>query len=41
MKYGTGKYTYELVDNWAKLPKGWSFIDVGGLTVDSEDISVP
>ena len=37
MRYGTGKYTYELVDNWAKLPEGWSFIDVGGLTVDSED----
>ncbi len=37
MKYGNGKYTYELVDNWAKLPEGWSFLDVGGLTVDSQD----
>jgi len=37
MKYGSGDYTYELVDNWAKLPEGWSFLDVGGLTVDSQD----
>ena len=36
MAYGTGKYTYELVDGWAK-PKGWSFIDVGGVSVDSQD----
>ncbi|MFC1957502.1 peptidyl-alpha-hydroxyglycine alpha-amidating lyase family protein [Chloroflexota bacterium] len=37
MSYGSGKYTYELVDNWAKLPEGWTFLDVGGLTVDSQD----
>ena len=37
MPYGTGKYTYELVDGWAKLPKGWSFLDVGGVSVDSQD----
>ncbi len=37
MRYGSGKYTYELVDNWAKLPAGWSFKDVGGLTVDAQD----
>jgi DNA-binding beta-propeller fold protein YncE len=36
MLYGTGKYTYELVDGWAK-PKGWSFIDVCGLSIDSQD----
>jgi DNA-binding beta-propeller fold protein YncE len=35
--YGSGEYTYELVDEWAKLPSDWSFLDVGGLTVDSED----
>lgn len=35
--YGAGKYTYELVDGWAKLPEGWSFIDVGGLAIDSQD----
>ncbi len=37
MLYGTGKYTYELVDGWAKIPEGWSFIDVCGLSIDSQD----
>jgi DNA-binding beta-propeller fold protein YncE len=37
MLYGTGKYTYELVDGWAKCPEGWSFIDVCGLSIDSQD----
>jgi len=37
MAYGTGKYTYELVDGWAKCPDGWSFIDVGGVSIDSQD----
>jgi len=35
--YGAGKHTYELVDGWAKLPEGWSFRDVGGLAIDSQD----
>jgi len=37
MRYGSGKYTYELVENWAKLPAGWSFIDVGGISIDDQD----
>ncbi len=37
MLYGSGDYTYELVDNWAKLPEGGSFIDVSGLAIDSQD----
>ena len=37
MLFGSGKYTYELVDGWAKLPAGWSFLDVGGLAIDSQD----
>ena len=37
MPYGSGKYTYELVDGWAKLPGGESFLDVCGLAVDSQD----
>ena len=37
MFYGAGKYTYELVDNGAKLPEGESFIDVGGICIDTED----
>jgi DNA-binding beta-propeller fold protein YncE len=35
--YGMGRYTCELVDGWAKLPEGESFIDVGGLSIDSQD----
>jgi len=37
MLYGVGKYKYELVDEWAKYPKGWSFLDVCGLAIDSQD----
>ena len=37
MPYGAGKHRYELVDGWAKLPKGWSFLDVGGIAIDKED----
>ncbi|MFH0848368.1 MAG: peptidyl-alpha-hydroxyglycine alpha-amidating lyase family protein [archaeon] len=37
MTYGVEKYQYELVEDWAKLPKGWSFRDVGGITIDKED----
>ena len=38
MIFGNGEYKYELVEGWAKLPDGWSFLDVGGLAVDSGDI---
>ena len=37
MPYGSGEYTYELVDGWAKLPEDWSFRDVTGLAVDEQD----
>ena len=37
MVYGSGKYTYELCDGWAKLPEGESFLDVCGLATDSQD----
>jgi DNA-binding beta-propeller fold protein YncE len=37
MLYGTGEYRYELVDGWAKLPGGWSFPDIGGLALDTQD----
>jgi len=37
MSYGAGEYTYELVDGWAKLPEGWSFLDVGGIAIDAQD----
>src|SRR5215470_20273522 len=34
---GTDKYTYEVVENWAKLPDGWSFKEVAAVGVDSND----
>ncbi|OFW56576.1 MAG: hypothetical protein A2Y75_08870 [Candidatus Solincola sediminis] len=37
MRYGTGKYQYELVDGWAKLAEGESFIDISGISIDSQD----
>jgi DNA-binding beta-propeller fold protein YncE len=37
MLFGSGDHKYELVEDWAKLPAGWSFLDVGGLAVDSQD----
>ena len=33
---GTGKYTYEVDDDWQKLPGGWN-IPVAAVTVDSRD----
>jgi DNA-binding beta-propeller fold protein YncE len=37
MKYGSGKYTYELADWRAQYPDGWSPIEVNGIAVDSKD----
>ncbi|MFC2021133.1 peptidyl-alpha-hydroxyglycine alpha-amidating lyase family protein [Chloroflexota bacterium] len=37
MSYGSGKHTYELEEEWAKLPNGWSFISIAGVLVDSSD----
>ena len=37
MKYGSDRYTYELVDPWAKLPEGDSFVDVCEISIDHED----
>lgn len=36
MRFGSGKHTYELVD-WARLPPGLSFLDVGGIAIDASD----
>ncbi len=33
---GTGKYTYELVDDWARLPEGW-VLEQTGIVTDSRD----
>jgi hypothetical protein len=34
---GDGAYAYEPVENWAKLPPGWSFKEIGGVGVDKND----
>src|SRR5713226_7402932 len=33
---GTGKYTYELVEDWAKLPAGWT-LGQTGIVTDARD----
>ena len=34
---GTGDYQYRIVEDWAKLPDGWSFKEVGAVGVDNND----
>ena len=34
---GTGRFTYETVAGWAKIPEGYEFPDASGVTVDSQD----
>ena len=34
---GTGDFKYRIVEDWAKLPDGWSFKEVGAVGVDSKD----
>src|SRR5579872_369701 len=34
---GSGEHRYRLVNDWAKLPAGWSFYDVGSVAVDAAD----
>ena len=35
---GTSKYTYTLIQDWAKLPPGESFGMVSAIATDSRDI---
>ena len=37
MIVGNGDYRYRAIADWAKLPEGWSFKEVGGVGVDSKD----
>jgi DNA-binding beta-propeller fold protein YncE len=37
MLIGAGSYTYELVEDWAKLPEDESFNDVCSIAIDSDD----
>src|SRR6201996_8471629 len=34
---GSGDYRYEQIDNWAKIPPGWSLREVGAVGVDKQD----
>lgn len=34
---GTSRFTYDVVDNWAKLPEGWTFKECAAVGVDSRD----
>jgi hypothetical protein len=34
---GTGDYSYEVVEDWAKLPPGWTFKEIGAVGVDRQD----
>ena len=34
---GSGEHRYRVIENWAKLPDGWEFKDVGAVGVDSKD----
>ena len=37
MAKGPHKLEYEVLEGWEKLPEGWSFIEVAGVAVDSQD----
>ena len=34
---GSGRYTYEMVENWAALPTGWTFGGVSAVATDSRN----
>lgn len=34
---GSGNFTYEIYPDWAKLPKGWSFLEVVDVGIDDQD----
>ena len=38
---GSGEFRYRIIENWAKLPDGWSFKEVAAVGVDSKDGSMP
>ncbi len=34
---GAGQFRFQVQPDWAQLPVGWSFVEVSGVAVDSED----
>lgn len=37
VRIGSGKFTYEVILDWAKFPEGWSPVDITDVAVDSKD----
>jgi DNA-binding beta-propeller fold protein YncE len=37
IRMGRGGFTYEVNPEWARLPKGWRFLEVADVAVDSQD----
>lgn len=37
MRFGTGEYTYEVVEGWGQLPAGWIWGWIPAVAVDSQD----
>ena len=37
IEVGSGDYRYRIVENWARLPDGWSFKEVAAVGVDKND----
>jgi DNA-binding beta-propeller fold protein YncE len=37
IRMGSGRFTYEVQPDWAKLPAGWSFLEVVDVAVDAQD----
>jgi DNA-binding beta-propeller fold protein YncE len=37
VRFGSGSLRYELVQNWERLPRGWSHPDVAGVCTDDSD----
>ena len=37
MAIGPHKMEYEVLEGWERLPEGWSFVEVAGVAVDSQD----
>ena len=35
--FGYGAFTYEVVENWDRLPEGWSFVEAIGVAADSQN----
>lgn len=37
MIFGSGKYTYQVVQDWARLPEGWEWLTIPAVACDSQD----